>query len=110
MNGKNLADSLVRRQNHCPYTLRMIPALNLAALKTRSRQDKQALLWYCLRAIDVEGCGVLYQEQAIHFSKKISAIRGKPLTSTCMRGRVFIGASTSRERVGPSVFCTVSYM
>jgi len=42
--------------------IRVVPSLNLAALKARPRRDAQLLLWYCLRAIDTTGCGRLDQE------------------------------------------------
>jgi len=66
MNGRNLVALPVRHQDCCPYILRLVPALNLAALKARPRQDKPVVLWYCLRAIDTTGRGVLDQEQVIH--------------------------------------------
>jgi len=44
------------------YVIRFVPSLNLAALKARPRKDNQLLLWYCLRAIDTTGRGVLDQE------------------------------------------------
>ena len=48
------------------YVIRLVPSLNLAALKVRPRKDNQLLLWYCLRAIDSTGCGVLDQEITIN--------------------------------------------
>ena len=66
MNGRNLVALPVRHQDCFPYILRLVPALNLAALKARPREDKQLFLWYYLRSIDVTGRGVLAQEQAIH--------------------------------------------
>jgi len=66
MNGKNLLAPPVRPQDCCRYILRFVPSLNLAALKARPREDKQLLLWYCLRSIDVTGRGVLDQGQAVH--------------------------------------------
>lgn len=50
-------------------TIRLVPALNLAVLRSKPRQDKQLWLWYCLRAIDVQGRGVMAQEEAIHMLK-----------------------------------------
>lgn len=63
MNGRNLVALPVRHQDCCRYILRFVPAPNLSVLNARPRQDKQLLLWYCLRAIDTTGCGVLDQEQ-----------------------------------------------
>jgi len=65
LNSKNPVASLERHQNY-PYIIRMVPALNLAALKSRPREDNQLLLWYCLRAIDATGRGLLDQEAAIN--------------------------------------------
>jgi hypothetical protein len=56
----------VPHQDRCGYTIRFVPSLNLTAFKSRPRQDKQLLLWYCLRAIDATGRGVLGQEEAIN--------------------------------------------
>lgn len=69
MNGRNLVTLPVRHQDCFPYILRLVPALNLAAFKAMSRQDKQVVLWYCMRAIDTAGHGVLDREQAIHILK-----------------------------------------
>jgi len=66
MNGKNLLAPPERRQDCCRYIIRFVPSLNLAVLKARPREDKQLLLWYCLRAIDTNGRGVLDQGLAIH--------------------------------------------
>jgi len=69
MNGRNLVALPVRHQDCCRYILRFVPTLNLATLKARPHQDKQLLLWYCLRAIDTTGRGVLDQEQAVDILK-----------------------------------------
>ena len=58
-----------QHRDSCSHILRFVPSLNLAALKARPREDKQLLLWYCLRSIDVTGRGVLDQEHAIHILK-----------------------------------------
>lgn len=55
-----------QHRDSCSYTLRFVPSLNLAALKARPREDKQLLLWYCLRSIDLTGRGVLDQGQTVH--------------------------------------------
>lgn len=55
-----------QHRDSCSHILRFAPSLNLAALKARPREDKQLLLWYCLRAIDATGHGVLGQEGAIN--------------------------------------------
>jgi len=55
-----------QHRDFCSNILRFVPSLNLAALKARPREDKQLLLWYCLRSIDVTGRGVLDQGQAVH--------------------------------------------
>lgn len=47
------------------YILRLVPPLNLAALRATPRHDKQLLLWYCLRAIDTTGRGVLEQRHVV---------------------------------------------
>ena len=65
MNCGNLVAPTERYQD-CRYIIRFVPSLNLAALKTRPREDKSLLLWYCLRAIDVNGRGVLDQGQMIY--------------------------------------------
>ncbi len=69
MNGKNLLAPPEQHRDSCSYILRVVPSLNLAALKARPREDKQLLLWYCLRAIDTNGRGVLDQRLAIHIVK-----------------------------------------
>lgn len=69
MSGSNLIAPVVRHYDSCPYIIRFVPALNVAVLKARPREDKQLLLWYSLRAIDTTGRGVLGQEQAIHILK-----------------------------------------
>lgn len=69
MNGRNLVALPERHHDSCHYILRLVPALNLASLKARPRQDKQVVLWYCLRAMDTTGRGVLGQKQAIHMLK-----------------------------------------
>ncbi len=61
--------------DHTGYTLRFVPPMNLAALSRRPRQDKALLLWYCLRAVDVTGRGVLDQSSTVdilctHFGYK----------------------------------------
>lgn len=66
MNRGNLVAPPERHQDRCRYIIRFVPSLNLAALKARPREDKQLLLWYCLRAIDATGHGVLGQEGAIN--------------------------------------------
>jgi len=66
MNRGNLVAPPERHQDRCRYIIRFVPALNLAALKARPREDKQLLLWYCLRAIDATGHGVLGQDEAIN--------------------------------------------
>lgn len=55
-----------QHRDSCSYILRVVPSLNLAVLKARPREDKQLLLWYCMRAIDTHGRGVLDQGLAIH--------------------------------------------
>jgi len=70
MTGTNNLVTLPERQHDFPrYVIRLVPSLNLAALKAHLREDKQLLFWYCLRAIDTTGRGVLGQEQAIHILK-----------------------------------------
>jgi len=69
MNGRNLLAPPERHQDCCRYIIRFVPSLNLAVLKSRPREDKQLLLWYCLRAIDTTGRGVLDQGLAIHILK-----------------------------------------
>ena len=66
MNEKHLVGLPVRCQDHRPCTLRFVPALNLTALRARPHEDKQLLLWYCLRCIDAAGRGVLGQEEAVN--------------------------------------------
>ena len=66
MNRGNLVTPTERHQDCYRYIIRFVPAINLAALKARPREDKSLLLWYCLRAIDVNGRGVLDQGQVIH--------------------------------------------
>ncbi len=66
MNRGNLVAPTERHQDCYRYIIRFVPAINLAALKARPREDKSLLLWYCLRAIDVNGRGVLDQGQVIH--------------------------------------------
>ena len=58
-----------QHSDSCSHILRFVPSLNLAALKVRPREDKQLLLWYCLRSIDTTGGGVLDQGLAIHILK-----------------------------------------
>jgi hypothetical protein len=70
LNSKNPVASPERHQNY-PYIIRMVPALNLAVLKARPRKDNQLLLWYCLRAIDTTGCGVLDQEMTAKILRAI---------------------------------------
>ncbi|MBA7703170.1 hypothetical protein ES703_111952 [subsurface metagenome] len=54
-----------------PFIVRFIPGLNCAALSARPRQDKQLLLWYCLRSIDAAtGRGVLLQDITIETLKQ----------------------------------------
>jgi hypothetical protein len=69
MIGRNRVALPERQHDSSPYIPRFVPALNLAALKARPREDKQLLLWYCLRAIDTTGRGVLDQVLAIHILK-----------------------------------------
>ena len=69
MNGRNLLAPPERHQDCCRYIIRFVPPLNLAVLKAQPREDKQLLLWYCLRAIDTTGRGVLDQGMAIHILK-----------------------------------------
>ena len=59
----------VRHHDCCSYVVRLVPVLNLAALKARPRQDNQLLMWYCLRAVDTTGRGVLDHEQAVQALK-----------------------------------------
>jgi hypothetical protein len=58
-------------QNQNPGdNLRFVPGLNCAALSACPRQDKQLMLWYCLRSIDATtGRGVLLQDAAIELLK-----------------------------------------
>ena len=60
---------LEQHRDSCSQIIRFVPSLNLAALKVRPREDKQLLLWYCLRSIDTTGRGVLDQGLAIHILK-----------------------------------------
>lgn len=69
MIGRNRVALRERQHDSSPYIPRFVPALNLAALKARPREDKQLLLWYCLRSINVSGRGVLDQKQAINILK-----------------------------------------
>jgi hypothetical protein len=69
MNGRSLLAPPERHQDCCCYIIRFVPSLNLAVLKARPREDKQLLLWYCLRAIDTTGRGVLDHGLAIHILK-----------------------------------------
>lgn len=51
--------------------IRLVPQLNCAALSARPKQDKQLILWYCLRSIDSDtGRGVLLQDDAIEVLEK----------------------------------------
>jgi hypothetical protein len=69
MIGRNLVALPERQHDSSPYIARFVPALNLATLEARPREDKQLLLWYCLGSIDVTGRGVLDQKQAINILK-----------------------------------------
>lgn len=75
MNGRRVAGLPVRHEDHCRYTLRLVPTLNLAALNARPRQDGSIMLWYCLRAIDTCGRGVLDQEQAVQTLSSVFGYR-----------------------------------
>ena len=51
--------------------IRLVPQLNCAALSAKPKQDKQLLLWYCLRSIDSStGRGVLEQDTTIEILKQ----------------------------------------
>lgn len=57
------------------YTIRFAPSLNLAALQAHPRHTKPLILWYCMRAIDRAGRGVLDQRDVVqilclHFGYK----------------------------------------
>lgn len=51
--------------------IRLVPQLNCAALMAKPKQDKQLILWYCLRSIDSgTGRGVLLQDEALEILNK----------------------------------------
>lgn len=56
-------DSTAQGCSYSPLTVRMVPELSAAALK--SNHDKELALWYELRAINVTGTGRLIQDEAV---------------------------------------------